>query len=389
MTIFHTLLTATALAMTCAACSASAQSDATELRFDDNAIQPGSASITVNLTGCNHPDNVTMQVAWTPLLDNIAADHIWAEREPYTLTHQDGAWSGEVPMELLKKNYIPLYIKESGHPVATLLVGLDQNTPLTLDAEYTTDGITVKRHTGGTGLVDSSGKMGHILDAGGAGLGSKEIYEDCFKFRAWEIDSLIPYNIEQTLKGLELQPAERQWLTNEVTRRRFAGRLLCYEEIARTFGLDFVAADTTKIQAPPTEYYSFLNSLDYSPMLLDEMLPDLRIFTNRLLDRLQIAPIADTPVAEWQADASAKLSAVIDSVTPTLLDLLTITSYLNQIQDSGRLLSTSQKANVSSHYGDGSGAGALILSRNENPYPTVSYIHEFGRAASELRESDE
>ncbi len=347
-------------------------------KFEDNAIKLGEAQITVHLHADKSidPEAIEMGVNWYPLLDNAMTARRWAEPIPVILERSDNStWTGKIPMEVLTKENNQLTIKRKGERSGSYLtVGLNQQRPLTLDITLNTDGqITDVAHSGGTGRIDRSGRLNSfIMDLGHTSEPTKEIYEDCFKFRDWEMDSNLRQSIAQVTGGLNVDSDEARWIDNELTHFYMSKTLLGYEEMAKTLGAMYYDVDTTAISAPPADYYTFLNQVNFSPMILDELYPNLRAITNAILNQIPVGiePIADTDIAEWQQDTKEKLSKVIDNPTDLLMDLLTATAYFEQIQTHQTPLTEVQKSNIRQHYADND-LGTIILLRNQEPYPSL------------------
>ena len=339
---------------------------------EPNAVKIGTASVEVKVSGGYDADKLTMSALWTALLDNasISDNSMFLSPAPVEFTRSGNTWSAKIPMELLHKNNVPLTISSvDGRQISRIYTGLDQNSPLKIELKIDNDGnITDHSATGGTGIIDWDGKYAEIHYVWAATPEpTDDTYADCDKYIKWETQTRLPSFIEESLALVpNATDAERRWIANEQTRRYITGRLMDYELTARDFGK---CADPA---TPGPEYYrAFLNLLDYSPLLLDEMIPDLRGFTNKLISKLEISPIGDTPVDQWQEGVRAKLSTVMDSPTQTLLDLLTATSYLEQLQEEHRQFSPAQVENIKAFF-TADDMGRLLLSRNENPYPSYS-----------------
>lgn len=343
---------------------------------EPNAVKIGTASVEVKVSGGYDGDKLTMSAHWFALLDNasISDNSMFLTPAPVEFTRSGNTWSAEIPMELKHKNYVPLRIAGTdGLHIGQIGMGLDQNSPLKIELKIDKDGkITGHSATGGTGIIDWDGKYAEIHYVWAATPEpTDDTYADCDKYIKWETQTRMPSFIEESLALVpDATDAERRWIANEQTRRYMTGRLMDYELTARDFGK---CADPA---TPGPEYYrAFLNLLDYSPLLLDEMIPDLRGFTNKLISKLEISPIGDTPVDQWQEGVRAKLSTVMDSPTQTLLDLLTATSYLEQLQEEHRQFSPAQVENIKAFF-TADDMGRLLLSRNENPYPSYTFPPE-------------
>jgi hypothetical protein len=338
---------------------------------ENNFVKIGSANVAIHIDYDSiSSDEPSVEVFGFPLLDNIIAGRVNYPEHPVKFTKRDaGTWVADVPMELLWKNNVLLRINtHNGNRHATLGIGLDQRSPLSIDVTLAKDG-SVESGTsrGGTGDVDWQGNYLNIYE----NLfyrhnwnTPKEAFTDCMLYRQYRLEQM-QQSIAAMLDEVKINECQRAWAINEMKRRWYSAYLMEFEAFARRDG-----GDSITVKAPPMEYYSFLVDLDYSPLILDEMIPDLRELTNKILRLLptELQSIGETPIADWQKNVAGELSRAIPNPPQMLLDLLTATSYLRQIQTEREPLSELQQLNISNFYEDND-LGKVILARNIDPYP--------------------
>ena len=337
----------------------------------ENQVRQGFAEVNlaVESEGTWTADSLQCEILWTTLLD-VTNDGKWRQLIP-AMFHGGAAY---VPMETLYRDNVCLDIKNTrGQIVESIGIGLHQDKPLNLTLKFDKNNHLVDViHDGGTGRINYSGRYNNILsDFGTTIITSAKDWEDSNRFLEWQIQSMMPENLK-SLTTADLTDDERQWIESDLTRTYCATRILPYVRIAKTWGVDFVGVNPDNIQQPDVEFYRFLNDCDFSSVMLNDFSHSLRFVCSNLLRDLPlgITPIGDKPVSDWQADTKARLNVVIDNPSQLLLDLLTMTSFFNQIQYDSIPLSDAQIENVRSFYGN-SEIGKIILSRNENPFPNV------------------
>lgn len=126
------------------------------------------------------------------------------------------------------------------------------------------------------------------------------------------------------------------------------------------------------VEAPPMESYSFLDSIDYSPaFLMHDPSRSLRPFLYALLRFPDggFDKIGDTPIAVWQQTTREKLAKAIRNPDQRLLDLLSVMSYLSQIEVERIPLTPIQIANLEEGYTDD--LGKIVISRNNRMLDTM------------------
>ncbi|MDE6535988.1 MAG: hypothetical protein K2K82_08300 [Muribaculaceae bacterium] len=341
------------------------------IAFPENEVRQGFAKVNlaVESEGTWTADSLQCEILWTTLLD-VTNDGTWRQLIP--VYFQNG--TAKVPMETFYRDNVCLDIKNKrGQVIESIGIGLHQDKPLSLTLKFDKNNHLVDViHEGGTGRIDLSGRYSKILsDFGFTTITSAKDWEDSNRFLKWQIQSMMPENLK-SLTAADLTDDERQWIESDLTRTYCATRILPYVRRAKTWGVDFVGVNPDNIKQPDEEFYRFLNDCDFSSAMLNDFSHSLRFVCSNLLQDLPvgITPIGEKSVSDWQADTKARLSQVIDNPSQLLLDLLTMTSFFNQIQYDSTPLSEAQLENVRSFYGD-SEIGKIILSRNANPFPNV------------------
>lgn len=174
-----------------------------------------------------------------------------------------------------------------------------------------------------------------------ADIAPPEAYADWRAYLAAELDSLLPRRLNEAFRGLAMPAADSIFVANDLKRRYFGGRMLTYVSDAERFY-------AMRVDNPPRDFYRFLNQLDYSGCLLTPLSWGLYSFCERILTApaLALPPIGESSVEQWQTNVASRLEGVIDSPSPTLLDLLAASAYLREMQLSDAPLTTAQTAAI-------------------------------------------
>ncbi len=348
---FSLLLSSSVVVLGSVACSVPKQSE--DVASAENAIRMGKASLTVNLDAATSADSLRLSLFSRPLLFNDASnDPEWCQLE-----RNGNTWTGEIAMDMTRKDGNVLVVSKIGGitPLAQINVGLDQDNPLILSFSLDADGrISDAESSGGTGFTDWQNTLWTVRDNltnARIAPADPEVYRDCEKFARFYAK---PEILEATDSVLLSLPASLAESIRQEFDRRNAAVLMSYRQYAVDFGGDIFGIDSTEISNPPVDYYRFLNTLDYSSSMLNDLSSSTRHLVDRILNipALGIAPIADTPIAEWQSQLNEKLTQVIDDPTPLLIDLLTIDSYLQQIEYDHVPLTDTQIGNIKAHYSE-------------------------------------
>ncbi|MBD5188173.1 MAG: hypothetical protein HDS96_03545 [Bacteroidales bacterium] len=347
----------------------------TDITLPVNEIKQGVAEVIIKVNDQSEtisPNEIVGEVYWKPLLDYNYVDTVSLIPQPAMIING----TGQVPMETLYKDGVSTIISTTnGQKICHLNIGLSQSTPLILTLSFDKEGKFLSIDAeGGTGRSDVSNQYGKIFEAyGSTSIGTKETWENSEAFLKWQLEKELPENISAT-KAAKISDVERHWITRALERDYCLTRIVPYKERALTFGVDFTNVDSSKITEPEVSFYRFLNNLDYSTDMLNDFPLGLRREMNTILRVLlpNIQFIGETPVEDWKQMAVMELKGIIDNPTPLLLNLLVATSYLQQIQGQGLHLTDTQIANIKSAFTNND-LGAIILSRNIEPYPNVDH----------------
>lgn len=340
---------------------------------EENAIKKGSAVVNLSVISEENltADSIECEILWNTLLD-ITNDGKWRKLVPATFHNG----SATVPMETLYRDGVTLTIKDKQNKrLGGIGIGLHQEKPLNLTLYFGKNNhLDSVAHSGGTGNVDDKGVYDKIIENfGTTTITNKDDWEDPNRFLAWQLTSMMPTNLSDAFNGVVISNAEKNWITQNLTLAYCAMHILPYEKRAKKWGVDFVGVDSTAIKQPPLEFFGFMNNLDYSPVMLNDFTNNLRQICNSILLDLPvgISPIGNTSINLWQADVKKRLKGIIDNPSQLLLDLLTATSYFNQIQYHERPLSATQISNIVKFY-HGSDLEQILLDRNEHPFPNIN-----------------
>lgn len=328
-----------------------------------NRVQLGEANLTVKIhTHSNSdkwPDSINVSVTRPAFLEGNEAN-----RDFINLQFDGETWKGTIPMYLLYTNRVALIIENQDENFfKSFFLGLNQTSPSTVDIFQLKNGTDSISVSGGTGWCNVN-KNGGFTDIEPRFHGLHIIvpaynYMDWENYITCETDSIFPRRLKYSFENYTLTPEEKTWITAGFKIAYFTGRVISYSTDASEFyNLD--------IDAPPAEMYAkFLKGMDFSSSMLDCFSADylysfLTTFFNRM--PLGINPIGDTRITEWQKETKEKVKKVVPKPTPTIMNLLTATSYLMQIEQNHPLTAT-QKKNIAEFYIKDD-LGKLILRRN-------------------------
>ncbi len=249
-------------------------------------------------------------------------------------------------------------------------VELSQETPLVIDVTFA-DGKAVKAVKSNEDGVNANPLMLSPDDkdmmltdaayiAASPGYWNKEkqprLYvEDCADAgKAIEkFDEFRAYVIDQALHGREVPAAFDGWFLTHLNNMIYGDYYLGYREFIENEGAEL-----------PIEFFRFLNDIDFNWLLTHDVVTGPNYMMRKMLSspNLGLKPIGEMPVAEWQAQTKASLGRVMDDVPQLLLDMLSATSYAEQL-NANKPLSEAQIENIKAGYGDD--LGKLLLIKNE------------------------
>jgi len=168
-----------------------------------------------------------------------------------------------------------------------------------------------------------------------------------------KLEALRGYIIGQALYGREVPVAFDGWFLTHLNNMIYGDYYLGYRDNFKTGG-----------NVLPIDFFHFLNDIDFSQLLIHDVVAGPNYMMRKMLSSpdLGLSPIGETSVAEWQAKAKDSLGRVMDDVPQLLLDMLSATSYVEQINEN-KPLSDKQIENVKAGYSDD--LGKLVLMFND------------------------
>jgi len=341
-----------------------------------NEIRPGTADVTINFnlpenTGVKL-DNPTGKVIKTSMFESPAGN-LWAEDIEATPLKYDGkSFVGKVPMELANEWVNVILTDKATQFYINVLTLLSQDSPTTIDMNFS---MTEPQLT----IISSNpeyNKIGwqdwYTLSAIASLQSNNPASEEPMEwlpdtaYKTWNTadkeywgrmyPDRMKYIVEFSKCG-DLYDQSPAWVRNS-SKWWFAAK----------YAMDYVAIAKAKnglsLPEPPIEYYSFLKDIDFSEGFLSHFpLQSQKVILDKILNisAAGIKPIGETPVKEWQSGVRSALSKAF---TPTdlLLDMLAAQSYINQIVEQGKPLSTKQIDNIGQ--GLDNDLGKIILNKN-------------------------
>lgn len=359
----------------------------------NNIIVPGSAAVHIVLNG-DVPDSLEASLIVADLFDEPFFN------STYRFVKEQDTLSCQIPMDV-REALAGLIVETPVRRFSAGMIELSQDSPLYMTADFAPDGSVTYTKSNNTGFNSSDlgptpENQGLILSdilmrftSYHLGISDDEPEISASDFISWptireKFDSLYYVQKRFALNGRDIPEAAYPWLENNLKIFFAANWLMNYEERARrTFGA------TGPIDVPPLEYYSFLNEIDYSQEILNHptMFGPYYLF-KKILQKLpiDIQPIKETPVRQWQTDVSNKLSAVIDKPAAMLLDLLSASSYIMQINDLNQPLTPVQTTNITEGYTNG--LDHIIKKRNNSLLHRLSIqttLHNLSTDSFELK----
>ncbi len=330
----------------------------------DNEIKVGTARLEVCIKGATEQQlkDATVWVDTAPIYSPFL------ETATYKCTFDNDTFSCDIPVERLHEiagfriessDYYfgqPIFIHRGSTVKATVTVN-EKFRPLSIstsDPEYyiPREAWTIIGHT--------VGRFSDMSDDSVPKQTPDSLYSDWRKVIDYENNTLWPARLKNALDGKEIPENTKGWLVNQL-RCRFAAH----------YALPYVAEakkiNHIDVEEPPMEAYTFLRTIDFSPILLTyhpasgprSMLYALLRFPGGGFDK-----IGDTPVKQWQETVRAKLKPTLPDPTPLLLDLLSGMAYIAQIEEHGQPLTAVQIANINSGYPEND-LDKIILASND------------------------
>lgn len=321
----------------------------------DNAIRLGEASVRFRLTGAD-TDSASVWVDTEPIFNDMM------DNETHQLIREGDSFTGKIPLET-KEAIVGLRFMTPDRTIGTLLT-LRQDVPtdftIKVDSAYNYIGYESTDPDAMSPMEWSQLTKAFLSFMSYTGcVAPDSTYRSWHSVRDFELNTQWPSGLKQALDEYPLPDDVGDWFINSLKCRFAAVDILPYVKKAERY-------NKLKVDEPPMEAYTYLDSIDCSPTLLKYLpLGGLKSFLYALL-RFPgggFGSIGDMPVAQWQADVRAKLRPAMSEPTQLLLDLLSAMSYVEQIDINGTPLTAVQIANIQNGYSDD--LGKIILAKNE------------------------
>lgn len=284
-------------------------------------------------------------------------------------------FSCRVPLET-KDNFIGLIVGTPEQKYSIGFVEIKPGMTLKMKGSFDSDGTLRYKKSDYSGFnllpLDSSedNKSLTVIDiitrftSYHLGLSEKEPQITADDYKSWndfneKMDSLYSVQLNYALNGRSIPEAASGWLENNLRYFFDANWRMNYRERAsRTFNI------TEAIDTFPMEYYSFLDKIDFSNSFLNH---SIYFGPYYLLRKILMIPnllnaIGDQSIEEWQSEAKINLSTIINNPPDLLLDLLSTTSYIMQLNDNNQFLSPQQIINIKTNLNKD--LGEFVLERN-------------------------
>lgn len=176
--------------------------------------------------------------------------------------------------------------------------------------------------------------------------------------REYELNKMLPYQINYALDGKEIPAPVHDLLINNMKIRFASIQVIPYVPAADRRGIT--------VEAPPMEAYTFLDSIDYNPDVFLRHMPQagLKPFLYTLL-RFPgggFERIGEMPVKDWKDMAREKLRPAMAEPSDLLLDLLSAMCYVEQVDILNKPLTKKQKENITAGYTND--LGKIILNKD-------------------------
>lgn len=335
-----------------------------------NFIHKGTAEVRLNITESEYiPDSLNAYIITLSLFDKPF------ENSTIKMNRVDNNFNLSVP--LYTNEALAGIIVESPHKrFAVGMIELNQNAPLIMTGDFNSDGalnisksnnIGVNQYDLGPSPENKSIDISDIIYrfiSYRIGTDKREPiildedYDDWTVVRM-KLDSLFHVQLEYALNGRTIPTGATDWLINNLKYFYAANWLFNYNERAeKSFNIQRVVA------SPPLEYYTFLKDIDFSSLLNHSTVFGPYYLLNKILTQLPncIKPIDNIPIEIWKTELKDKLSAVIPNPEPLLIDLLAITSYIQQINEVHKPLNNTQISNIKHYFN--SDISSIILDIN-------------------------
>ena len=325
----------------------------------DNNIQVGTAKLEVTI---NHPDSVN--------IDNAV---VWVDTAPifidffdtltFKLEKEGDVFSGEIPLDLIEE-IVGVRFECDGKGFGYIL-NLYQHTPVNVSFSVNDEYMLTSVETSDADALTYDDNIlltdiyVRFVAPEVVGIVPTEMYDSWKKVREYENTVLYPKALKYATDGYELPENLPGWFINSLKCRFASVNTIPYVKAAER--INHIA-----VEEPPMESYSFLDSIDYSPVFLTRLpYTGLKSFIYALLRFPEggFGKIGEEPVAQWQARAKEKMLPAISHPTQLLLDLLAAMSYVEQVEINRQPLSPTQIANVMTGFPDND-LDKIIIEKN-------------------------
>ena len=336
---------------------------------DENFIKLGTAKLSVEVLifdapGHNHDNTFNVD----SLLDMIeiygATKSVFSQENEERMTplkRDFNLYSGDITVDCREGiGGIRLYV--DGHFLGGTTVIFNQNKPVVVSLNMDTDGNIIDVNASGLGLNDLENiagiSEGSLSRHPSIFMPHKEMYNSWKDVRAYQIDSIWPRYLKESIGTNSVPEEVADWLMNNLKITFATYCILPYVRNAKEIS-------GIAVEEPPMEAYAFLDSIDYSPDVF--LKTNMLISPRNLLQQILkypcggMKPIGEMPVDRWQDMVSRKLQPAMKERPKLLLDLLAGMSYIQQIEDN-HPLTDKQKRNIDEGFTDD--IGKIVLAKN-------------------------
>lgn len=338
-----------------------------------NFIRNGNAEVRMTIEdSSNIPDSLNASIIFLPLF-NLPFESLTMK-----MNQNGNEFHLSVPL-YVNKALAGITIESPTRRHAVGMIELSQDSVLKISGQFNPDGtlILFKSNNSGVNEYDlgptTSNKSIEISDiiyrfvSYRMGTDDREPIILPQDYTDWNIitaklDSLYDVQLNYALNGRTIPNIVKDWLTNNLKYFFAANWRFNYVERAqRTFKI------STPVDTPPLEYYRFLNDLDFSSNFLNHtpIFGPYYLLT-KLISQLpiNICPIGYSDIDIWQEKLIEQISPIIPSPEPLLVNLLTMTSYIQQIENQNQPLSQIQIQNITKVFNRN--ISSIILSLNDS-----------------------
>ncbi|MCM1519931.1 MAG: hypothetical protein NC098_04020 [Lachnoclostridium sp.] len=333
----------------------------------------GEADVRVTFEGLNDK-NLSVFVETCPVFAGLG------ENKAFKLSESsDSVFTGKVTLEQEEEIVgITIYdsANEFGFPTV-ISQGENNNIVVKLDDNGQIVDV-ISDHTGKgespVELSSLSGTFWQFVETDKYITVPDSLYNDWHKVRDYEINVML----KKDLASIQAENLP-DWFINSLLMRFASLNYTPYTAIAQR-------QNSMTVEEPPVEAYSWLSTIDDSPMMLKH-LPSvgLKPYFSTILRFVGggLEPIGEQPVAEWKNYAAQYLSPAISNPSELTLDLLSAMSYILQIEKDNRPLSAIQIENLKNAYPDD--LDKIVLDYNDQ---LLNQIKAMSENAHDLSETD-